>query len=99
MANVNVGTHIEAMKRRAAAHMSLATRKLTVRIHVEDEGLKIWAYFAARNGGELEAQHAPEVGRRLVPWVELDDRAGELVRLVDECVAEVERSLGEVAIV
>lgn len=96
MADINVGFHLQAMKRRAAAHIALARRKLSVRIYVEEEGLRIWAYFAARDGKELEAQHGTG-GKRVVPWAELDSRAGELVSLVDACVHEVQEIVGEVA--
>jgi hypothetical protein len=63
-------------------------------------GLLIRAHFVARNDDELKAQMPDYRGyhsERLVRWEELDQRANELVALVDECVTAAEAAVGILA--
>lgn len=48
----------------------------------QGEGLAVQARIPGRCEAELVAQEG--LGTRLVPWAELDSRAGELPGLVDE---------------
>jgi hypothetical protein len=50
-------------------------------------GLTIHAGIASRTPAELRAQQG--LGTRIIPWDELDSRAGEIVGLVDAVVGEV----------
>lgn len=58
----------------------------------DSPGLLIRAAFASRNNVELAAQGTN--CERMVPWDELDARAGALIGLVDECVAAAEAAVG-----
>ncbi|MGD0333927.1 MAG: hypothetical protein ABSA90_11820 [Xanthobacteraceae bacterium] len=94
---MNVGLAIKAAIDRGREHQRLSPRKLFIRFNMQwngtlargydSPGLLIGARIAAHNNTELEAQEGN--CDRMVPWEELDTRAGELVALVDECVAAV----------
>ncbi len=93
---MHVGQAIKAAMERADRHMAVHGRQLRVRFYTVhgdyQDGLTIAATIAARSPQELEAQ--ADIGVRRVPWLELDERAGDLVGLVDAVVAEVEAALG-----
>lgn len=57
------------------------------------DGLVIMARTRPRD--DTEAALLNQFGWRTVPWTLIDDAAGELSRLVDECVADLERLFGE----
>jgi hypothetical protein len=58
----------------------------------ESPGLLIRAAFASRNNQELKAQGSNcEV---VIPWEDLDARAGELTGIVDRVVAAAEAAIG-----
>jgi hypothetical protein len=73
-----------------------AEKRIGVTIYPYDSpGLLIRAGFAAKNKQELEAQGTNcEV---LIPWDELDARAGELVSIVDQCIAAAEAAVEAVS--
>jgi len=86
---------LAAAMERAAYHMANSTRRLRVRLITDfadvRDGLVIKATIAAKTGPELEAMQGR--GLRVVPWAELDARAGELVTLVDDAVADIEAAI------
>lgn len=88
----STGKAIAAAMDRAAYLMATAERRLRIRLTTDyaniRDGLVIKATIAAMTGPELEALEGK--GIRVVRWTELDSRAGELVALVDEAVAEIE---------
>src|SRR5690606_794045 len=57
----------------------------------EGEGLTVQARIAGRCESELVAQEG--LGGRVIPWAELDRRAGELSGLVDAAVDEIEAAV------
>jgi hypothetical protein len=93
---MHVGNAIAAAIARAETHEKTCTRKLRVRVTTlwgdDRDALTINARIAARSTEELECQQ--DIGTRRVAWDELDERAGELVQLVDDVVAEVEAAFG-----
>jgi hypothetical protein len=95
-----VGLSIKAALERAEQHESLSRRKLRVRVTFQfgeghhADGLVIAARFAARNEAELTAQ---DNCRAVVPYADLDARAGELVGIVDAMVRRAEIAMREVA--
>jgi hypothetical protein len=86
-----VGQAIAAALDRAEELRSLSDRPARVRIMTsfgdDRSGLTIHASIAARTPAELHAQHG--VGKRTIPWNELDARADEIPGLVDAVVGEV----------
>lgn len=91
------GLSIKAALERAAQHERQARRKLRVRVTFQfgdghhADGLVIAARFAARNDAELTAQNDCVT---VVPYADLDARAGELVALVDATVRRAEMAVG-----
>jgi hypothetical protein len=87
----SVGRAIDAALRRAEELRRLNDRPARVRIMTiygdDRSGFTIHANIAARSPAELRAQQG--LGTRCIPWDELDARAGEIVGLIDEVVAEV----------
>jgi hypothetical protein len=95
-----VGLAIKAALERAEIHERLSRRKLRVRVTFQygeghhAAGLVIAARFAARSESELTAQ---DDCLTVVPYADLDARAGELVALVDDMVGKAAAAIGEVA--
>lgn len=91
---MNVGLTIQAALDRGSQHQRACSRHLAVYIrptrHGERDGLAIVACIAARSPEELAKQFVSEI----IPWEDLDARAGELVGIVDRLVAEVETRFG-----
>ena len=91
---MEVGLAIKAAIARGKHYERLCARQLRVRLMTVfgdyDAGLTITANIAARDQEELENGRCSV----RVPWEELDERADELVGLVDHCVAEVEVRFG-----
>lgn len=87
----HVGAAIGAAVKRAEELRTNSLRKLRVRIVTVFEdgrsGLTIHARIASRTPAESRAQAG--LGVRRIPWLELDQRAHELVGLVEDAVAEV----------
>lgn len=87
----HVGAAIEAAVDRAEELRRRSDRKLRVRIVTVFEdgrsGLTIHARISAQTPAESRAQIG--LGVRSISWLELDQRAHELVGLVDDAVAEV----------
>jgi hypothetical protein len=95
---LTVGAAIAHARARAAERRAASPRKLRVRILTEwgdladgGDGLVIVARIPARVDQELTAQEG--LGVRRVAWSELDDRAGELVDLVDQAADEIEAAV------
>ncbi len=58
-------------------------------------GLLITAHIAVRSRDKMERQnHQSSTTEKLILWDELDDRAGELTTIVEQCVAAAEAALG-----
>ncbi|MFC3721916.1 hypothetical protein [Neoaquamicrobium sediminum] len=87
----HVGAAIEAAVKRAEELRTSSLRKLRVRIVTVFEdgrsGLTIHARIASRTPAESRAQAG--LGVRSIPWLDLDQRAHELVGLVEDAIAEV----------
>jgi hypothetical protein len=87
----SVGAAIAAALDRAEELRRLSDRPPRVRIMTifgdDRSGLTINARIAARTPAESWAQEG--LGTRCIPWDELDQRADELVSLVDATVGEV----------
>src|SRR5262245_44101043 len=91
----SVGEAIAAALVRAEQLRQASPRHPRVRIVTaadgEQPGLTITARIAARNNEELAAQE--NLGRRQIPFSELDARAIDLVALVEDAVREVEQAV------
>lgn len=87
----NVGLAIQAAIARGEAHRAMCQMKLRVRLFNSPEGLIIIVTVPARDNVEFEAL---ECGKRVIPWSDLSRRAHELSDIVDECVIEIEATLG-----
>lgn len=96
---MDVGAALKAASERAIAHEQMCPRMMRVRLmtHWGDYrgGLTIAVSIAVRAPAEAEIFNAGKnMVTRVVPWDDLDARAGELVALIDECVREVEQNFG-----
>ena len=94
---MSVGLELQRAIARAKEHEATSVRRVRVRFAMRtgkdaNDGLWITAGVPARSGEELEGQK--NVGGRMVPWHELDARAGELTGIVDAVVAEVLAAVG-----
>lgn len=96
------GHHLRRALQRAQAHERFGLScgrllKVSVGLSLHGDqrydGLAIIASTPPLN--RLEAQLMLEFGWRVIPWAELDDRAAEAVRLVDEAVADLEQLFGQ----
>ena len=91
----SVGLAIDAALERAEERRRETDRPPRIRIMTifgdDRSGLTINARIPSRNPTEYRSQEG--LGTRCVPWSELDARAGELVRLVEDSVAEVTHAL------
>lgn len=86
----DVGAALSAALARAERHRRRSPRKVRVRLLTqwgEGEGLTVQARIAGRGEAEILAQEG--LGVRVIPWAELDRRAGELPALVDAAVEEI----------
>lgn len=86
----DVGAAVAEALARAQHHQQRSPRKVRVRLLTqwgEGEGLTVQARIAGRCEAELIAQEG--LGVRVIPWAELDRRAGELPGLVDAAVDEI----------
>ncbi|OHB28624.1 MAG: hypothetical protein A2790_08670 [Phenylobacterium sp. RIFCSPHIGHO2_01_FULL_69_31] len=89
-----VGAAVAEALARAQHHRQRSPRKMRVRLLTqwgEGEGLTVQARIAGRCESELVAQEG--LGVRVIPWAELDRRAGELPGLVDAAVEEIETAV------
>lgn len=93
------GENIRAAIKRGQAHEATSTRRIRVRFslrHAHDlaDGLHIFVTLPARNPDEFEKLRTK--GYRFVPFGDLDAGRIDLVRLVDDAVAEIESALDRV---
>jgi len=92
--SIDVGLALKAATERAIAHERMCPRKLRVRFmtHWGDyrDGLTIIAGIAVRPREAHMLEKGEHQAKRVIPWADLTERAGELVTLVDEIVQEVE---------
>ena len=89
-----VGAAVAEALARAQHHRQRSPRKVRVRLLTqcgEGEGLTVQARIAGRCESEVVAQEG--LGVRVIPWAELDRRAGELPSLVDAAVEEIEQAV------